>query len=515
MKKFLLLKNGRQMNTVSDKQSLYFIQSLLFSWIVFLWIAANVFAQSNFTPLSAEDVEEREDTLMFSAGMKISADYRLQVRHMNSGTLPPVEEGKHDLGKLSFEHELRIGLRSIFHRNLSVNAELEIQQGPWQDANLRSGNSLQHVPDSQAAQLRARQAFLEYNSNPRNILRAGKHAFNLGERRGKVFSGILTGFSQECTIGTWCYQLGAAKIGRSSADWLYYGSLEYPVFHNQNEDGSTSHLLEIEIFRILYTERDIPLGKSNGPVFENSADTQKAKDGSGNPWYYDAIEQDYFGILVNWERSSLDLKFDLTGNQGKRRYHSSGNSRQPRHSIAGVVSELELSYRLDNQQFGLQGLVASGDEEKNDPENRGTNFLRTLNGYHEIVPGTYRGTNFYFNGGGLGLTSGTGLGHSVNNTTMYGGWYYLNLEEYSLMYRGGLFQLTRTKPTLNESGKKVRNIGVEWDNTLYWKWNKNLHTEFELNFFKAGDAFNYNDNQTPLEENDPVVHLVGRIFYSF
>ena len=83
------------------------------------------------------------------------------------------------------------------------------------------------------------------------------------------------------------------------------------------------------------------------------------------------------------------------------------------------------------------------------------------------------------------------------------------------MYRGGLFQLTRTQSTLNERGKKVQNIGVEWDNTLYWKWNKNLHTEFELNFFQAGDSFNYNDNQTPLEENDPIVHLVGRISYSF
>ena len=512
--KHSLLKNDRQLNSESCKQLFYnILQILLISWIVNVWIAAAVFAQSNFTPLSAEDVEEREDTLMFSAGMKISGDYRLQVRQFNSGTFPPLEVQERNLQKLSFEHELRIGLRSIFHRNISINAELEILQGPWQDADLRNGNSLKQVPDSQIALVLVRQAFLEYNSNPRNILRAGKHTFNLGDRRGKVFSGFLTGFSQECTIGTWCYQLGTAKIGQHSADWLYYGSLDYPVFHTENEDGSTSHLLDIEIFRILYTERDIPLGKGNGPIFENSTESLKAKDGMGNPWYYDAIEQDYFGILVNWQLSPLNLRFDLTGNQGKRRYHSVANSTESRHSIAGVVSELELSYQLDNQQFGFRGLMASGDEEQ--CTNCEDNFLRTLHGYHEIVPGTYQGTNFYFNGAGLGLTSGTGLGHSVSNTTMFGGWYHLNLEENSLMYRGGLFQLTRTKPMLNVKNEKVRNIGTEWDNTLYWKWNKNLHTELELNFFMAGDAFNYNDNQRPLESNETVVHLVARIFYSF
>ena len=83
------------------------------------------------------------------------------------------------------------------------------------------------------------------------------------------------------------------------------------------------------------------------------------------------------------------------------------------------------------------------------------------------------------------------------------------------MYRGGLFQLARSKPTLNAIGKQVSNIGLEWDNTLFWKWDKHLHTELEINFFMAGEAFNYNDNHTPLERNEPITHLVARIFYSF
>ena len=507
-------KIGRRLVPLSYEQSVYFfLQIFLVSWIAIAWIAGNAFAQSNFTPMSTEDVEEREDTLMFSAGLKISADYRLHVRHMDSSTFPPYGENEINPKGLSFEHELRIGLRSIFHRNLSINAELEIRQGAWQEADLREENSLRKVPDSQSAQVQARQAFLEFNSNPRNILRAGKHAFNIGDRRGKVFSGILTGISQDCTIGTWCYQLGAAKIGRHSAEWLYYGSLNYPVFHDKNEDGATSRLLDIEIFRILYTERDVPLGRGNGPVFRETTTMQATTGDKG--WYYDAREQEYFGILVNWELFPLNLRFDLTGNQGKRRYHLKDSSERSKQSIAGVASELELSYQLDNHQIGFRGLMASGDEEINDPDNSGANFLRTLNGYHEIVPGTYKGTNFYFNGGGLGLTSGTGLGHSVSNTNMFGGWYQLTLEEYSFMYRGGLFQLARSKPTLNAIGKQVSNIGLEWDNTLFWKWDKHLHTELEINFFMAGEAFNYNDNHTPLERNEPITHLVARIFYSF
>ena len=510
-----------------------------------------VAAQSHFTPVSSADIEAVDAVWVFTPGIKVSGDFRLDVSQMNSGTFPPRSPEARAPDTLDFGYELNIGLRSIAQRNLSINVDLEIRQGPLQDADLREDEaSGGREADSQTAQVLARQAFLEYNSNPRSIVKMGKHAFNLGDRQGKVFSGILTGVSQDCTAGTWCYQLGAAKIGTHSADWLYYGSLDYDIFYEKNLDGSPAHRLNIGIFRILYTERDIPLGKFIGPTFKDAAALQRVKtaydggtpeqqensrtllqqviDRQGRPLYYDALNQEYFGFLLNWEIASFSLRWDFISNQGNRQYHLEGNETpdfgansnqfdsdgKVQKSVAGGASELEMSYQMGDHRIGFRGMLASGDLEQADPEDSGVNFLRPLNGYYEIVPGSYKGTKFYFNGAGSGLTGGTGLGHSINNTTLVGGWYDF-APDHAVNYQLGLFQLKRTQPVQNIAGKAVQDIGVEWDNTLFWTIDQYLKTEFELNLFQPGGAFNYNDNQTPLAKNELVVHLVARLFYAF
>ncbi|MBF0278226.1 MAG: hypothetical protein HQM13_10560 [SAR324 cluster bacterium] len=515
-----------------------------------------LFAQSNFAPLSSEDIEEKNEIWALYPGLKVSADYRLHAFQIDSNTLPPREEEDPDPKALLFEHELRVNLRSSVHRNLSINLEIEINQESIQDADFRSERVSGKTTDSQVAQIQARQAFLEYNSNPRNILRVGKQPFNIGDRQGKVFSGILTGLSQNCAAGTWCYELAAAKLGNHPADWLYLGSLDYPVFEDKNSDGTVMNRLNVEIFRIFYTERDVPLGKSNGSALRDEASSDRIAevylDGSeeekqnaralsgqiidrqGRPLYYDALQQQYFGLRLEWEISSFFLRFDITSNQGIRKYHlaenSNGNLEKPdfgensdkfknsqkaKRSLAGVVSELEMKYQLNAHQFGFRGMVASGDKEKLDTENTGLNFLRTLNSYYEIAPGSYRGTNFYFNGGGLDMTGGTGLGHSVSNTSLWGGWYRWDLADVDVFLKTQLFKLSRTQSVYNEVGDLVEDIGLEWDNTVSWKPDKNLNTEFEVNAFQAGKAFTLNDNQTPIKKNDPVIQLAARVYYSF
>ncbi len=522
-----------------------------------LWGATTtIFAQSNFTPLSPGDIQEKDEIWAFSPGLKISADYRLHMIQKDRKALPSKKEKGRDSQALLFEHDLRINLRSTAHRNLSINLEIEVNQGSFQDADLRAKNSSGQTADSQEAKITARQAFLEYNSNPRNILRFGKHPFNIGDRHGKVFSGILTGISQDCAAGTWCYGLAAAKLGKHPADWLYLGSLDYPVFQDKNADGTINNRLNIEIFRIFYTERDIPLGKSNGPtprdkdalnrlakVYAEGSEQEKQEarslskqvvDQQGKPLYYDALQQQYFGMRLEWEISSFFLRFDITSNQGIRKYHlaedSKGNIEKPdfgentaefknskkaRYSLLGVASELEMHYQLENHQFGFRWMQASGAKERFDSENKGVNFLRSLNSYYEIVPGSYQGTNFYFNGGGLGLDGGTGLGHSISNTSLLGGWYRWDIEDYDVYYQTGFFKLTRTESVYNERGELAKDIGREWDNTLSWKPDKNLSTELEVNLFQAGKAFNVNDNQTPPKKNASLRHLVARISYSF
>ncbi|MBF0286672.1 MAG: hypothetical protein HQM14_02545 [SAR324 cluster bacterium] len=537
-------------------------QSSLFLLLVLILLGwggnSSIFAQSNFIPLKPGDLTEREDRWAFSPGLQLTGDYRIYATQKNSGKFPPNREEEDGQDTLFFHHELRIQLRSTVNRNMSLNLEMETQQKPFQGGDLRSQIQSDHEQniDAQITGVGARQAYLEYNSNPKNVFKLGKHYLNLGDRHGKVFSGVLTGISQNCKLGTWCYEIGAAKLGKHPADWLYFGSLSYPVFQVEDAANSTIHQLEVEVFRIFYTERDIPLGTLNIPTFENEAmleelalahatdnDTQKQKtralsrqfaDRQGRPLFYDAIGQEYFGVRLLWERKALSVRFDVTANQGKRHYHllrdEDGVRERPdlgensiafkssdvaKRSLAGVASELEVSYQLDNHQFGFRGMFATGDKEKLDTDVDGDNFLRVLNSYYEIVPGSYQGTNFYFNGKRNSLESGTGLGHSISNTGLLGGWYRWDLMETPFSYQTGLFQLKRMKPVFNEIGKQVTNIGVEWDHTFAWRMDKHFHTDFELNLLQPGDAFSFADNQAPLKRNELIIHVVARAYYSF
>lgn len=533
-----------------------FPSTLVLSFFVFLIsLATLASAQSHFTPLKPEDVKESESVLKFIPGIAVSGDYDFHAIDTNSGTFTD-EESEENQG-LQFQHDLRLDFRSVVHRNASLNLEIATQASGFNNADLRDPNSTQagSSVDSQAIGLFARQAYLEYNSNPNNILRFGKQELNIGDRRGKVFSGVLSGIAQTCTMGTWCYDLGALKMGEHPADWLYVGALKYPVIESGNLEEGTNHNLDVEVFRIFYTERDIPLGKSNistqrnledwdavGTTFTSGSDAQKAAerqsirqavDRQGRPLYYDAIQQEYFGLRLDWEISGFLLNFDLTGNQGQRRYHlNTGRNSKPKpdlgsandqfksqnrvkQNIAGVASELEMRYRMENHQFLFRWMTATGDREREDKANEGNNFLRPLNGYTEIIPGSYQGTRLYFNGPSTDISSGTGLGHSVNNTTLYGGLYRYETIDFPANLEIGLFSLGRNQSVLNEKGDRVQDIGIEWDNRFVWNFEKHLSVQAEANFFQPKDAYSYNDNSVPLEENELITQFVGRVLYSF
>ena len=111
-------------------------------------------------------------------------------------------------------------------------------------------------------------------------------------------------------------------------------------------------------------------------------------------------------------------------------------------------------------------MMAQGDDQLEDSSRNGTNYKRNLEGYFEIVPGAYRGTQFYFNGGSPELNSGTGLGRSINNTQMNGVRYRYDIPETTSVYRFGIYQLKRLKPVINVLGNKATMIGNEWDNTF-------------------------------------------------
>ena len=176
---------------------------------------------------------------------------------------------------------------------------------------------------------------------------------------------------------------------------------------------------------------------------------------------------------------------------------------------------MELSWKKPGEQFTLIGMMAKGDEQLADSSRSGVNYQRSLDGFFEISPGTYRGTQFYFNGGSPDLNSGTGLGHSINNTQLGGFRYRYDIPETTAVYRFGLYELKRIKPVLDTYGSKSSMIGIELDNTFTMLYAGHAKIDLDINAFLPGRAFSYDDQTVPTGKKDMIIHFAGRLTYSF
>ena len=182
-------------------------------FLIFLTNVGLTYAQANFVPLERGDVSEREEHLTFSPGLKLSGDYRFRTSKIHSQSLPESRTETNSPEEFSFDQDLRIHLRSTVHRVISLNLEIATIQEPIYKSDIRATRTSRITGyESQAANLTARQSYLELNRNPNEEAKLGKHVINIGDRRGKVFSGILSGFSQRCKAGTWCYELSLIHI---------------------------------------------------------------------------------------------------------------------------------------------------------------------------------------------------------------------------------------------------------------------------------------------------------------
>ncbi|MBC8260044.1 MAG: hypothetical protein H8E38_13600 [SAR324 cluster bacterium] len=504
---------------------------------IFLLSFSSAAAQSNFVPLERGDVSEREEHLTFAPGVELSGDFRFRTSKIKSTALPQSRTATNSPEEFSFEQDVRLRLRSTVHRIISLNLELATNQEAIYQSDIRASRSSRTSgAESQAANITARQSYLELNRNPNEVAKIGKHVVNIGDRKGKVFAGILSGYSQRCKAGTWCYEIGGMKLSSADADWLYFFSLDYPFWHEVDTKGEIIDSLHIELFRIKYTEHDVPLGLNNVPAKRLSGTTLSSLESSGftsgsacntllagytlnsscKPIYYNAHEQEYFGLRLSWETPVWSIYADIISNQGNRDYYQYDDRHNlDKRKISGGAAELELSWKKPGGKFEFVAMLAGGDEQQDDSSKNGANYLRGLEGYYEISPGTYRGTQFYFNGGSPDLNSGTGLGHSINNTQLGGIRYYYEIPETTAVYRFGLYELKRIKPVLDVNGAKASMIGIEWDNTFSLDMASHAKLDLDFNAFQPGSAFSYDDHTAPTARTDMIFHFAGRLIYSF
>ncbi len=505
--------------------------------LFFLIDFRSTYAQANFVPLERGDFYEREEHLTFSPGLKLSGNYRFRTSKIHSESLPESRTGTNSPEEFAFDQDLRIHLRSTVHRVITLNLEIATNQEPIYQSDIRESTSSRATgSDSQVANLIARQSYLEFNRNPNEETKLGKHVINIGDRRGKVFSGTLSGFSQRCKAGTWCYEIGAMKLSSADADWLYFFSLDYPFWHEVDSQGEIIDSLRFELFRIKYTEHDIPLGLNNVPASRISESSLASLESNGfqagnscnsslkdytlnsscKPIYYNAHEQEYFGLRINWETPSWAIYADIISNQGNRNYFLYDDRHNlEKRSISGGAAELQLSWKREGDEFTFITMMAQGDDQMDDSSRNGVNYKRNLEGYFEIAPGAYRGTQFYFNGGSPELNSGTGLGHSINNTQMSGFRYRYDIPETTSVYRFGLYQLKRLKPVIDVLGNKSTAIGNEWDNTFTMQIINHAELDIDINAFVPEGAFSYDDHTPSSGEKNLIFHFAGRLTYSF
>jgi hypothetical protein len=510
-------------------------------------------AQPNFKPLERGDVTEAEQKLLVIRGIEVGGDYAFRLRQNKDKNLEFLDQST------TMDQDFRLRLDTVFNEDVSMRLTLQTATTSMDPTDLRGRpvDARGREANGQTLQLTAREAYLQYRFNPNSAINLGQFDLELGDKRGKVYRGIASGLGFDCRVGTWCMPFGATKVGAGAADWIYHWALRYNAYDEATEAGRRS--FSVEVFRIIYTERNIPLGNNLGPAtFDPATPTAATRvqltddctvaipcgDANGNPVLYDATAFNYFGFRLDWQPSTFFLSFDVTNGQGSRAYHRpfdpatgafpglvAGPGNTPgalvnNQGINGYATEMELGWRWAPEkrgQFGLRYMSATGDRngETVDAAGRyrapgGHAYSRGLTGYYEITPGTYQGARLYFNGADTQVDLGGGLGHSVNNKQLYGVYIdYADPDGAHIGYSGGLYQIDLNTSVLNLAGKPVKNVGVELDNMLTWYIHKRLSIQFEANFLSSGGAMSIDDNTPPQTTPQLFVQALTRVVYRF
>jgi hypothetical protein len=492
-------------------------------------LASAAAAQTNFEPLERGDYTEEEERVYVLKGIEASLKYAMRLKDLDAGDASGEQE------TTRVDQDVRLGLKTAFHRDMAVHLVLEPFQEPLTDSNIRrepqTGRG--RIADGQTLAVNAREAYLRYEFNPNSGMLFGRQEVSIADRKGMVFNGIVPAVTFDCRVGTWCFPFGAFKINESTADWVYHFGLTYRAWEERRDDAR--HALEAGVYRIYYTEHNVPLGRNNGPAFFNPdqptvANDTQATDDADVPVYYDAHGHAIFGLNVDWDAGPLFWNLNFANSQGSRVYHgfrapgegiqdmefdTAGSVEKRRKKVRGWALHTELGWRWAGGLMGLRFLHATGDPDRRDL-NDGRAFLRGLGGYYELTPGAYDGTRLYFNGSDSQVDGGAGLGHSINNTRMLG--IFFNVEDpetNKLGYRTGLYDLRRVNSVIDTKRKHQDHIGLEYDNMLIWFFHKSARAQFEINLLKQDGAFSYDDFALPDRKEDLIVQAIARIVYEF
>jgi len=484
--------------------------SILFLSLI---VPSILFAQANFTPLEKGDYEIIEEKISFNPGVQVGGSYRSYSTSKRDG-LSGDEEFSQIGQVIGIKIESKINTNIKVHALLQNKLSLVDNQEPGYSSEKAYEQKDSTTDDGMAVVFQ--EAYLEYNHNPRAILKLGRHEITLGDRKGLIYKGVNTAISQDCTMGTWCTYAGGARLGTHDA--LYWAQLDYPVFFNdimiqdlwEGQRQQTS--LNIELFRSIYLGEDTPLANYGGAA---SVESPYQVTESGEPVYFNVLKTEYEGVNINWSYYDLLFELNYISMHGERNYHTGsqidaytvttlGSSQ----SLTGNLINLDFSYQFsDNWRFEYSFLSSTGNS-VDTPDDKFWESNSTA--YLEVQKGSFGDALFYLNG-----IENMGEGHSVSN---------LIYSSYRLSYRDSIrffsmdfryYNFKRKESVFNELGKRVSEIGSELDILLSWNLEKQLVFQSYVSLFRMGDAYAVNDYITP-GENDKEAYQIGlNLEYNF
>ncbi|OGG95322.1 MAG: hypothetical protein A2508_06365 [Candidatus Lambdaproteobacteria bacterium RIFOXYD12_FULL_49_8] len=358
-----------------------------------------------------------------------------------------------------------------------------------------------------------KEAFLEYNHNPSAVLRLGRQRYSIGDKKGLVYQGWANGFSQTCGIGTWCYLIGAARIGQGVTDNLLFAQLTYPIYENgvehENPWGEPyqESAFYVEIFRNFHQGSEMPLALYGGRTGAGSS-YQVQENGRGV--YYDNKKLEYFGTNLNWRFYGYHLDLNYVAFSGRRNYWSGARGEADRQyltnqHLAGAVWLVNQEFLIHNDwKLGFEYLLTRASEHNGDAY-----YAHDRVDFVEIKKGTFGDALIYFDGEGLGQ------GHGVTN---------LNYRKLDLHYKNPVFHwgldfalwgFNRDKAVANQTGEKYTKIGNEFDFKFSYPLDKNLTALMQMALFNADRAYSPNDNLAPVNRPQDFSTVGLRIGYHF
>ena len=235
-----------------------------------------VFAQ-DFELVDKETYEEYYKKPLYVPDVRFSGEYRYNALNFEDSA-----GNNHISSWQGFELRLRSDVKENFKLNLLFNNE-PYEWGETKEVYRSRGNGNRLNQTRQNIGISLREFYLEYNSNPHAIFRAGRQPISMGDKLGLIYEGEADAFTISCRIGTWCLEAGQANFGGGGitgyesygiATWLEFF---YPVYESEetiknywidNKEKERKHSrMDVDIYRIDDKQDNVALATFGGRTY--------------------------------------------------------------------------------------------------------------------------------------------------------------------------------------------------------------------------------------------------------